>query len=186
MLKKIKLKFFLSFIKVLLLKAKYGNKIKLNPFKIYISLFSKVQISGDGTIEFKSDYNRVYISRNCSIHCSSGCLIIGNGVFFNENNHLVCHEKITIGDNCLFGQNVCFYDSNHEYSNKSILIREQGYSTKAVIISDDVWIGAGSVITKGTCIGHHVVVGANSVVRGNLIANAIYAGNPVDFKRRIN
>ncbi|WP_420043302.1 acyltransferase [Escherichia coli] len=53
-------------------------------------------------------------------------------------------------------------------------------------MSDDVWIGAGSVITKNTYIGKHSVIGANSVVRGELQSNSIYAGNPTKLIRKIN
>ncbi|EEY5912728.1 acyltransferase, partial [Escherichia coli] len=117
---------------------------------------------------------------------SGGVLTIGNGVFFNENNHLVCHSRFEIGDDCLFGQNVCFYDSDHEFNDVSKKIREQGYIKGNIIISDDVWIGAGSVITKNTYIGKHSVIGANSVVRGELQSNSIYAGNPTKLIRKIN
>ena len=46
------------------------------------------------------------------------------------------------------------------------------------MIGDDVWIGAGSIITAGVEIGDGAVIGAGSVVRRSVPAAAIVAGNP--------
>ena len=46
------------------------------------------------------------------------------------------------------------------------------------MIGDDVWIGAGCIITAGVEIGDGAVIGAGSVVRKSIPAGAIVAGNP--------
>ena len=46
------------------------------------------------------------------------------------------------------------------------------------MVEDDVWIGANSVLLDGTRIGRGAVVAAGSVVRGELPAYSISAGNP--------
>jgi hypothetical protein len=94
--KKIKLKYIYSFFRCFLIKLKYGSKIKINPFKVYISPLSSIEISGDAHVIVRDDFDRVYISKNTKINCSGGVLVIGNGVFFNENSQLVCHESINI------------------------------------------------------------------------------------------
>ncbi len=48
-----------------------------------------------------------------------------------------------------------------------------------VTIGDNVFIGVKSTILRGSWIGNNVIIGANSVVRGTLEGNAVYAGNPV-------
>lgn len=186
MLKRIKIRFFISFIRLVFFKIKYGNALNINLFRVYISSGASIKITNGGKIIIKGEHDRVFLSKNTCIHCSGGMLTIGNGVFFNENNHLVCHSSFEIGDDCLFGQNVCFYDSDHQFRDSFHKIRDQGYTKGSVFISHDVWIGAGSVITKNTFIGTHTVVGANSVVRGNLEPNCIYAGNPTKLVRKIN
>lgn len=186
MFKKIRLRFLISFIKCLLIKIRYRNGVIINPLRLYISPGAKIKITNGGRIYIKGNSDRVFLSRNTVLHCSGGELTIGNGVFFNENNHVICHEKMTIGDDCLFGQNVCFYDSDHQFSASNIKIRDQGYTKSEVFISQDVWIGAGSVVTKGTVVGAHTVIGANSVVRGKLDSYSVYAGNPVRYLRKVN
>jgi len=186
MFRKIRLRFLISFVRCLFLMIKYGKDIKINPLRVYISFSAKIKITDGGTIEIRGGRDRVFLSKNTSIHCSGGTLTIGNGVFFNENNHLVCHFSMSIGDDCLFGQNVCFFDSDHQFGNLEKKIRDQGYSIKPVSVADNVWIGAGSIVTKGTSIGAHSVIGANSVVRGLLDGQSVYAGNPVKFVRNIH
>ena len=49
---------------------------------------------------------------------------------------------------------------------------------KEVIIEENVWIGEKSIILKGTKIGKNSIIGAGSVVSGEVPDNAIFAGNP--------
>lgn len=50
-----------------------------------------------------------------------------------------------------------------------------------VIILNDVWIGAHVTIMSGTIIGDGAVIGARSVVSGNIPPYSIWAGNPARF-----
>lgn len=47
-----------------------------------------------------------------------------------------------------------------------------------VIIKDNVFIGARSIILPNTIIGNNVIVGSNSVVIGNIPDDVVIAGNP--------
>ena len=185
MIRLLRVRFLLSFLKTVFIKIRYWKNIEVNPFKVYISPSAIIKITSGGKLIIKSKTGRVYISRHSTIHCSSGTLTIGNGVFFNENNKLVCHNSIEIGDDCLFGPNVCVYDSDHAFSDHNALIRDQGYTMKEIILDKDVWVGAGSVITKGSIVGSHTVIGACTVVRGELKRNCVYAGNPVRLIKEI-
>ena len=50
--------------------------------------------------------------------------------------------------------------------------------TRPVLIGDNVFIGAQSIILKGVTIGENAIIGAGSVVTQDVPANAIAAGNP--------
>jgi acetyltransferase-like isoleucine patch superfamily enzyme len=52
-----------------------------------------------------------------------------------------------------------------------------------VIIGNDVWIGTEAVIMSGVQIGDGAVIGARSVVTGNVPPYAIFAGNPARLIR---
>ena len=64
----------------------------------------------------------------------SGKVIIGNHVFFNNFCSINAMLSVTIGDDCIFGENVKIYDHNHCYQNKSQPISKQGFSTAAIQI----------------------------------------------------
>ena len=65
-------------------------------------------------------------------------------------------------------------------------IAQQGFqpSRGGIVVEDDVWIGANCVILDGAIIRKGAVVGAGSVVSGELAAYTVYAGNPLRQIRR--
>jgi len=56
---------------------------------------------------------------------------------------------------------------------------------KPVIIEDNVFIGAHSLILKGVIIGENSIIGAGSVVTKSIPANQIWGGNPSKFIRNL-
>ena len=52
------------------------------------------------------------------------------------------------------------------------------------IIGNDVWIGQNSLILPGAKIGDGVIIGANSVVSGEIQPYSIVAGNPARLVRK--
>lgn len=63
----------------------------------------------------------------------------------------------------------------HDASTKRTL----GYTKIGkVVIGDNVFLGAGSIVLPGVTIGDNVVVGAGSVVSKDIESNIVVAGNP--------
>jgi acetyltransferase-like isoleucine patch superfamily enzyme len=85
----------------------------------------------------------------------------------------------------MLAPNVAIFDSDHNFTSTDLAFRSQGYKIQPNSIGENVWLGINVVITKGTEIGDNVVVGANSVVRGKLAANAVYAGSPAVLVKHI-
>ena len=56
---------------------------------------------------------------------------------------------------------------------------------KPVKIHKNVWIGERSIILKGTQIGENSIIGAGSVVHGDIPPNSIYAGNPAKEVKKL-
>ena len=54
----------------------------------------------------------------------------------------------------------------------------EGARDEPILIGDDGWIGARAVILGGTRLGRGVIVGAASVVRGEIPDYAVVAGSP--------
>lgn len=71
-----------------------------------------------------------------------------------------------------FGWVSCCYLYDHDISSAES-IHDSGYKTSPVVIGDDVWIGANTVILRGTVIGRDCVVGAGSVLKGVYPAGSV-------------
>ena len=58
--------------------------------------------------------------------------------------------------------------------------RTSNDGTKAapIVIEDDVWVGAHSIILKGVTIGARSIIGAGSVVTKSIPTDCVAAGNP--------
>lgn len=112
---------------------------------------------------------------------NDGSIIIGShffanfGCFFSANT-----EDIVIGNDCLLGPDVLIINSNHD-TQAGFLVREQVNVAKKIIIGNNVWIGAKSVILPGVIIGDNAVVAAGSIVNKNVEANTLVGGVPAKF-----
>jgi len=94
------------------------------------------------------------------------------------------YGEIVIGKNVMMGPDCVIYTRNHEFSDISIPMNEQGFhEAEIVIIGDDVWIGGQVIILPGVKIGNHSVIGAGAVVTKNVPEYAIVGGNPAKIIR---
>lgn len=105
---------------------------------------------------------------------NNGQLSIGDNVFFNNFCSITCMGKITIGNHCLFGENVRLYDHNHRFDQPGVPIQEQGFSVGEIRIGNNCWIGSNVVLLKNVTIGDNVVIGAGCIVHKSIPANTIY------------
>lgn len=89
--------------------------------------------------------------------------------------------EVSIGGRCLIGANVIIADTDFH----TIDPTDRRYSAdggkipaRPVIIEDNVFIGANTIVLKGVRIGRNSVVGAGSIVTRDVPPNSIAAGNP--------
>lgn len=100
-------------------------------------------------------------------------LKIGKNSFFNNGCSINVREKVSIGDNCLFGEGVKIYDHNHIFKYIPEPISQQGFKSKEITIGDNCWIGSNVVILKGVTIGSNCVIAAGTVVKQDVDSNCI-------------
>lgn len=98
-------------------------------------------------------------------------LSISKGVFINKCSIFEGNGNIYLGDNCQIGPNVIIATTNHDVRNQMECI------TKDVIIKENVWIGAGTIINPGITLGPNVTIASGSVVTKNF-RNCTIAGIP--------
>ena len=109
-----------------------------------------------------------------------GDLTIGSDCAINSGTVIYTGNGVTIGDAVLIAANCTLAPTNHEFSDPTCRIRDQGFqpSRGGITIGDDVWLGANVVVLDGAVIGQGCVIAAGSVVRGTLEPMSIYAGTP--------
>ena len=109
---------------------------------------------------------------------------IGDRCLIGKGSAVVGHFSITIGNDVWTGHNVYITDQNHGYEDVTRPIGIQSMPEKPVTIGDGSWIGYGSVVLPGASIGDHVVIGANSVVTGDIPSYSVAVGSPAKVIRR--
>lgn len=111
----------------------------------------------------------------------SGDVRIGRGSTINSGVVIYTGNGLDIGQDVLVAANCTFAPTNHEFNNKAVRIREQGFqpSRGGILVEDDVWIGANCVILDGARLLKGCVIGAGSIVSGEIEAYSVNAGNPL-------
>ena len=120
------------------------------------------------------DYS-VVESYSC-INNAVGDVIIGNHTRIGLHNTII--GPVKIGNNVNLAQGITVTALNHNFTDSTKRIDEQGVSTNPVTVGDDIWIGANAVILPGVNIGNHSVVAAGAVVTKDVPAHSLVAGVP--------
>ena len=98
-------------------------------------------------------------------------LVLEEGVSVGMRNIIICHERIEIGAGTLLSPNVSIYDHNHKFDYNEIKRNE--FSCSPIVIGKNCWIGANTIILKGTIVGDNCIVGAGSILNGVYPSNSV-------------
>lgn len=166
--------------------------------------------TGDVTVDACSSVNwwklggrggRIRIGSGSAIHCRvdfdahNGEVSIGDRSYIGAS-HIVCHTRVSIGDDVIISWGVTLADHNSHSldwserltdvaSWKQGLKNWNGVAVAPVRICDKVWIGFGASILKGVEIGEGAVVGAQAVVTRSVPPYTVVAGNPARVIREL-
>lgn len=110
-----------------------------------------------------------------------GDVVWGDDVFVNVGAYMSVFESLHIGHRVRFGERVSVHDEDHVF--EPVGGDRGAYRTSPVVIEDDAWIGAGSIVLRGSRIGAGSVVAAGSVVKGDFPAGQLIAGVPARVVR---
>lgn len=154
-----------------------------------ISIHATARVSPLADIEDSVRGSRIVISAGVTIDSfvkikpagGMGDVLIGEGTTINSGCVLYTGNGIRIGKDAAIAANCTFAPVNHEYRDKSVVIRMQGFGPDkgGIVIGDDVWIGANCVLLDGARVGDGCVIAAGTVVRGELEAYGVFGGNPL-------
>ena len=128
-----------------------------------LSFSTMISVNNKGSICFGK---RIMARRNAVFTADKGSIIIGDYTTFNYNCITVSHGEIKIGKYCSIGPNVVIYDHDHLFDKTGY--RGNEYKKGFVEIEDNCWIGANVTILRNAHIGEGSVIGAGTVVKGDI------------------
>ena len=108
---------------------------------------------------------------------------IGDRTAINAGTSICAHRSVQIGANCGIGNYCLIMDTDFHIVGDYEQVRLPEPSP--VVIGDNVWIAARSVILKGVTIGDGAVVCAGSVVATNVAPNTMVGGSPARLIQRL-
>lgn len=171
-----------------------GNQVKYMKFRtngipyIMVARGGKFVIGNNFVMNNGIKGNPIGSYRRCTFFVDRNAeLIIGNNVGISQTA-LISHKSIRIGNNVKIGGGVCIYDTDFHSLDPEVRKGKDDMKNRAekpVLIKDNAFIGAHSIILKGVTIGKNSIIGAGSVVTKSVPDNQIWAGNPAKFIRNI-
>jgi len=120
----------------------------------------------------------VWIGAGTNIRCHEGHMRIGDRVVFGGSNTVNAYLDVEIGEDCIFADCIHVTDFDHRYQDRATRIQDQGIATSPVRIGPDCWIGEKASILRGSRVGKGSVIGAQTVVKGEIPPYAVAVGTP--------
>lgn len=121
----------------------------------------------------------VILSRGCLVQGKTGPVSLASRVdvgcncVFSSVAGIAIGEAVIIAGNCYLGGGRYYHDKLEEP-----IMDQGGYSRGELVVGPHSWIGAGAVILDGVRIGKGAIVGAGSVVTGDIDDYTVVAGVP--------
>jgi acetyltransferase-like isoleucine patch superfamily enzyme len=134
---------------------------------------------------------RSHVHGRLLVFAHGGDIAVGDDCFIGEGAEIWSGASIRIGSRVFVAHGVNIHDtSSHprsarlrhiqfaRHGDPELARALQEVRTAPVVIEDDVWIGFNAVLLKGVTVGRGAIVGAASVVTGDVPSFAMMAGNP--------
>jgi len=162
----------------------FGQNVVLrHPHKIHVG--DNVVIDDNCLVDAKGHANRgikigdgVFVGRNSILSCKNGDIELAAGANLGFNCEVFSASRVVIGAGVLVAAYGYVIGGDHDFSDTSRPVLDQGRKSAGVTIGDGAWMGAGAKILDGVTVGAHAVIGAGAVVRADVPAYAVAVGVP--------
>lgn len=111
---------------------------------------------------------------------------IGRDSLVGEYTIIRGQGGVTIGDRVYTSPFTQIISVNHVFDDPNRPFVEQGITAEGIVIEDDVWLGASSIITDGVRVGKGAVVAAGAVVTQDVPPHTVVGGVPAKVLREID
>lgn len=173
----------------LLLKLKdvqYGNNLKIVG-RVSVIGMGKITIGGNFYMTSGEHINPISANIQGAFFTDSpnARIEIGNNVGMSSTRMWI-HDRLTIGNNVKIGGGVLLIDTDCHPMDYSVRrTSNEGTCSAPIVIEDDVWIGAQSIVLKGVTIGARSIIGAGSIVTKDIPSDCVAGGNPCKVIRML-
>jgi acetyltransferase-like isoleucine patch superfamily enzyme len=136
--------------------------------RTYINIKGKLNVMG-----------RFTIGRGCRFDIQEGATVeLGNNSYINPFSKVIISSGLKIGNDCSISWDCQLLDNDfHNIAYDGKISKTDTSAT--IIIGNNVWIGSGVSIYRGTIIANGCCIAANSSVRGEFLEeNVLIAGIP--------
>jgi len=137
--------------------------------------------------------NDVYLAPDVWLNVAPGSadpepkIFLGNGCKIGRRSMISARNLIELQADVLLSPSVLIMDHNHEFSDVTRPIHDQGVTLGAkIVIEKNCWLGYSAVIlsNKGELrIGQNSVIGANTVLTQSVPPFSVVVGNPAKVVR---
>ena len=118
------------------------------------------------------------------LRCLEGSIRIGDRVVFGGDNTVTAYLDVDIGEDCIFADRIYVTDFDHRYADREMRIQDQGIAASPVLLEPDCWIGEKASILRGSHVGRGSVVGAQTLVKGDIPPYSVAVGAPARVVKR--
>lgn len=166
-------------IRYLVYKLKFHDQLIIEKSSV-IPKTTIFRINGNGRITIGKN---VELREGCILNVSNGGLIkINDNVFINDYSTLNARERVVIDEGVQIGQGVKIYDHDHDYDKEDF---KYFFKISPVFIGKNTWIGSNVILLRGSNIGKRCIIGANTVIKGNVSDYTLIYENRVQKVQRL-
>lgn len=112
----------------------------------------------------------------------SGMRIVGAPRYISPDVYFDSLHRITINERCVISKKVVFLTHDYSITTGLCSINECPKSdlqiNGTIILEENVFIGLGTIILPKTHVGANSIIGAGSVIKGNIPPRSVVIGNP--------
>jgi acetyltransferase-like isoleucine patch superfamily enzyme len=147
------------------------------------------RLAGEERIEI---HERVFVGSGCWLQTMDDAgsrdlaISIGSGTSIAGACVISAVRSVRLEENVLLARNVYISDHIHKYTERDTPILAQGVDKiRPVLIKAGAWLGQNVVVCPGVTIGAGSVIGANSVVTGDIPDRSVAVGSPARVVKSI-
>ena len=126
----------------------------------------------------------VKIGEETILSCLGGHMLIGANTRIGRRCRLGSLQGLTVGHNCVIGDESCIVGAGHAYKSLDLPIIEQPLTCNGpTSIGNHVLMGCGVTILDGVSIGDDVCIEPGTLVNDDVPSDCVAAGVPARYRR---